>query len=508
MIRAGAFHGVLDICTGGIIENLFQGNRDPGPDRLTAAVETGIPMVLAPCGLDILSYGGRADMLEKTKDRPQYVQDSLRVQVRTSADELRQAADRSQQALEFAAAIDQYTQALDWLRASGQDHSTAELDLLLARNESYWSLGDLPAVIDQSEAALKLARELQDPLREARVLIRQIEAMNSTGRPTEAKPLAKRALKLAREAADRKLEADSLAGLGGAYIYLSDYAHAKTYYEEALALYREVGDKAGQAQCLRRLGWVAQDTGNLSLAKEYQQSSVALYREINDRDGMARALNMLALASIDFAEQRDYEEEALEIFKALGNRTGQALMYGNLGGVYMQLGLYGTARDYMERAAQMNRDLQATSYLANAYLSLGDLNLAHGEYDLVEPWLTEGLQLAEAADDPKSVSLYWLELGRLGLARGEYQKAHAAFEKMDEMAHQLSMPAWTAQALTLMGAASLGLGKIEVARRETSSAIRQLEMLGDVTSDVQPQEVWWWRYQALKTDGRPKTEDR
>ena len=58
-----------------------------------AAVETGIPMVLAPCGLDILSYGGRADMLEKTKDRPQYVQDRLRVQVRTTAEELRQAAD-------------------------------------------------------------------------------------------------------------------------------------------------------------------------------------------------------------------------------------------------------------------------------------------------------------------------------------------------------------------------------------------------------------------------------
>ncbi|MFZ4859773.1 MAG: Tm-1-like ATP-binding domain-containing protein [Desulfuromonadaceae bacterium] len=93
MIRSGAFHGVLDICIGGIVENLFNGNRDPGPDRLMAAVETGIPMVLAPCGLDIISYGGRADMLEKTKDRPQYVQDSLRVQVRTTADELRQAAD-------------------------------------------------------------------------------------------------------------------------------------------------------------------------------------------------------------------------------------------------------------------------------------------------------------------------------------------------------------------------------------------------------------------------------
>lgn len=93
MIRDGAFHGVLDICIGGIMEHLFKGNRDPGPDRLLAAVETGIPMVLAPCGLDILSYGGRADMLEKARDRVQYVQDALRVQVRTTAEELRQAAD-------------------------------------------------------------------------------------------------------------------------------------------------------------------------------------------------------------------------------------------------------------------------------------------------------------------------------------------------------------------------------------------------------------------------------
>jgi len=93
MIRDGAFQGVLDLCIGGVAEHLFKGNRDPGPDRLLAAVEAGIPMVLAPCGLDILSYGGRADMLEKTRDRPQYVQDALRVQVRTTADELRQVAD-------------------------------------------------------------------------------------------------------------------------------------------------------------------------------------------------------------------------------------------------------------------------------------------------------------------------------------------------------------------------------------------------------------------------------
>ena len=93
MIADGMFHGVLDLCIGGVVEHLFHGNRDPGPDRLQAAAARGIPTVLAPCGLDILSYGGRADMLEKTKDRAQYVQDAVRVQVRTTAAELRAAAD-------------------------------------------------------------------------------------------------------------------------------------------------------------------------------------------------------------------------------------------------------------------------------------------------------------------------------------------------------------------------------------------------------------------------------
>ena len=93
MIRDGAFQGALDLCIGGVMEHLFKGNRDPGPDRLKAAAAAGIPTVLAPCGLDILSYGGREDMLAKTRERPQFVQDALRVQVRTTADELRAAAD-------------------------------------------------------------------------------------------------------------------------------------------------------------------------------------------------------------------------------------------------------------------------------------------------------------------------------------------------------------------------------------------------------------------------------
>jgi len=48
----------------------------------------GIPQVVAPSGLDMLSVGGRKDLLEKYKERPQAVIDKLRIEVRTNIDEL------------------------------------------------------------------------------------------------------------------------------------------------------------------------------------------------------------------------------------------------------------------------------------------------------------------------------------------------------------------------------------------------------------------------------------
>jgi len=93
MIGDGLFQGVIDFVTGGITGHLFGDNRDAGPDRLMAAVRSGIPAVLAPCGMDCLSYGGNNAKLEATRDRARSVTDSFRVQVRTTADELRQAAD-------------------------------------------------------------------------------------------------------------------------------------------------------------------------------------------------------------------------------------------------------------------------------------------------------------------------------------------------------------------------------------------------------------------------------
>ena len=92
LIRQGWFQGVLDLVSRGIGETLLDGNCTAGDDRLLAASETGIPQVVAPSGLDMLSVGGRPELLERYKDRPQAVIDKLRIEVRTSVEELEKMA--------------------------------------------------------------------------------------------------------------------------------------------------------------------------------------------------------------------------------------------------------------------------------------------------------------------------------------------------------------------------------------------------------------------------------
>jgi uncharacterized protein (UPF0261 family) len=98
LIDQGMFDGVIDLVPAGVSENLLGGNRSAGEHRLEAAGRRGIPTVVTPAGFDLLSCGpverkDQGDTLwtsRKLSERKMYIPDRFRVQVRTSAEELRE----------------------------------------------------------------------------------------------------------------------------------------------------------------------------------------------------------------------------------------------------------------------------------------------------------------------------------------------------------------------------------------------------------------------------------
>lgn len=90
LIHDGKVMGVVDVVTRGVGENLLDGNCDPGPDRILAASEAGIPQVLTPSGNEMVSYAKRSDLEERFGERPKERLDETKIEVRTSTEECRE----------------------------------------------------------------------------------------------------------------------------------------------------------------------------------------------------------------------------------------------------------------------------------------------------------------------------------------------------------------------------------------------------------------------------------
>jgi uncharacterized protein (UPF0261 family) len=96
LVSQGFFEAFIDLVPASFSEYLFGGNRASGPERLDGAKNKTIPYILAPCGFDMISCGpierkDKGDPLwvsKKLAERKLLVQDTMRVQARTSMEEM------------------------------------------------------------------------------------------------------------------------------------------------------------------------------------------------------------------------------------------------------------------------------------------------------------------------------------------------------------------------------------------------------------------------------------
>jgi uncharacterized protein (UPF0261 family) len=93
LIEQGFFDAVIEIVPAGVIEDLYQGNRRAGPNRLEAAGKRGIPQVIAPGAINITGCGPTRKNVERYISREKVVKlDELRALTRYNSEELIKAA--------------------------------------------------------------------------------------------------------------------------------------------------------------------------------------------------------------------------------------------------------------------------------------------------------------------------------------------------------------------------------------------------------------------------------
>jgi tetratricopeptide (TPR) repeat protein len=355
---------------------------------------------------------------------PSFLASGVSTDERARAEAILTRAEALAEKRDFDAAIDEYTNALGAVVATG----AVELQVRVLSGEA-WAraqLGDTRAAVDLLAQARGLAEgapfsdldraEVVFRLGACRYLLSSIAtAIALFGEAlalVEGSPLPSDALRsnifswrsrcyrrqrdyeAAREDIDRALElAESLQdsrALGEAYFQASmiaerdgQWIRARTYAEQAKSQFEQSNDRAVVGKLLNNLGVLELHLGRPEQAVARLNEAFAIVLDTGDDDDLATVISSLSQVSLRTGDAEAAEKHARHALTVLGSRDDRVEEIGNvhltLGRALLELGSFEEAEEVLAKAEDAFAQLSSGSHSAAAWLAQGDLAQRRGD---------------------------------------------------------------------------------------------------------------------------------
>jgi tetratricopeptide (TPR) repeat protein len=223
--------------------------------------------------------------------------------------------------------------------------------------------------------------------------------LNRRGRTTELLAVTRTAVLCADRLGDRDALAHAHCELGNATARHGDYRAADEHLRKALELFTELGDTASVGQTQYRLGVLLAHQERWDEALAHAVEALRLRRSLADRAPLAYSENMVGWI-LAHTGQPDaalsYCRRALGMHTESGSRTGMADTLDSIAFAYGQLADYERSIAHYEQALEIYRLLGDPQGEATAWLDLGDIQLASGQPDAARrSWERSRALLAE-----------------------------------------------------------------------------------------------------------------
>lgn len=263
-----------------------------------------------------------------------------------------------------------------------------------------YALGEIETARERYEEALRLRRELGDARGEAFSYNNLGLTSVVLGELQEALTYYDEALKRWRQAGDREQEGVTLQNRGKCYLYLGRFQQALDDLERALEVREELGDRHDQAVTLTGIGLVHEARAlypapdarpaeatpeetreSLREALRFLERALAI-DDADDPSNRAATLSIMGRIFTRLGDDRQALEkfdQALAIFRQLGNRHRAAMVLHYVGVLQYSLDQYGQALVSLRQAlpllaaTERQNAIDALATIARAERKLGHL---------------------------------------------------------------------------------------------------------------------------------------
>ena len=162
------------------------------------------------------------------------------------------------------------------------------------------------------------------------------------------------------------------------------------------------GSRPDKASAIKLQGDIAEQRKDLAEAERLYQEALAIYRELGNEENEAIALNNLgavARSQGQYDRAESYYKQALAIEEKLGNKERQAVYCGNLGNLALNRDRPAEARPWYERELALSQEVGRQDLVADAKEGLAEVLEREGHYAKALPLALAALEIRERLRD-------------------------------------------------------------------------------------------------------------
>ncbi len=212
------------------------------------------------------------------------------------------------------------------------------------------------------------------------------------------------------------------------------------------------------------------------------EQALSIYRKIGNRQGEANFLNSLGItcASLrQYDKAIEFFEQSLKINREIGDRDGEAASLCNLGLVCNSLRQYDRAIEFHEQSLEISRKTGHRQWEANSLVGLGNVYNSLGKYDKEIEFHQQSLKIEREIGNRQGEAGSLNLLGRAYGFLGQYHRAIEFLEQSLEISREIGDPEGEASSLNNLGNAYDSLGQYHRAIEFHQQSLEIKREIGD-----------------------------
>jgi adenylate cyclase len=376
--------------------------------------------------------------------------------------------------------------------------------LLLAREQVYDLQGEREAQSRDLAVLKQLANILEDDRRRAEVAVRQANYYNAIGDYRVAVTTAQRAIDLA--------QASHAAGYlqwGIALSRQGDWSGAQEHLKRALELARAAPLRQLEADSLRNLGVAAMFQGDLAEAQACYEQVMQICGEIGSRWDQGRALGNLAYTlwlQGDMAEAQTNAVQSLQLCRETGDRRGECLALLYAGIVALSQGDEVQARSRGEEALTIAQGISNRWEAGIIFIFLSLLAHNRGDNRAAYTYSRQARQIGQNLGDTFILGYALTTLGHAQVGLGKIDEAMAAYQQALGLRRVFGQMRMAIEALAGLARVALAQGQPQQAQAHVAEILKHLPDRG-LEGTFEPFRIYLTCYQVLQANRDPRAQD-